>query len=194
MCARDVTGVVAASDGDLARAIASMPPGSADVAESELYRRFAPRVRLYGLRHLRNEEAARDLAQQVLWLTIERLRTGAVHDADQVASFILGTSRTMARDLRRREQRRDHLQQRFGERDVSQQPPFGDAVDLDRLDACLQRLADRDRQVLLLTFYAEKTAGEVGQALGLVEGHVRVIRHRALERLRQCVMPRTEVR
>ena len=194
MCPKDLIGEAAESDGDLARAIASVPPGSADVAESELYRRFAPRVRLYGLRHLRNEDAARDLAQQVLWLTIERLRTGAVRDADQIASFIFGTSRQMAHDVRRRERRRDRLQQRFGERELSQQPPIGDSLDLDRLEACLRHLSDRDRHVLVLTFYAEKTAGEVGHLLGLVEGHVRVIRHRALERLRQCVLSKTEVR
>ena len=52
---------VDASDGDLARAVAARGPGSAEAAESELYRRFAPRVRLYGRRHLRDEEAARDL-------------------------------------------------------------------------------------------------------------------------------------
>lgn len=69
-------------------------------AESELYRRFAPRVRLYGLRHLRNEDAARDLVQQVMLLTIEKLRSGSVRDADQIALFVLGVSRTMPHDLR----------------------------------------------------------------------------------------------
>jgi len=51
-----------ASDGELARAIASAPPGAAQDEESELYRRFAYRVRLYGLKHLR-DEAARLLPQ-----------------------------------------------------------------------------------------------------------------------------------
>jgi len=35
-------------------------------AEAELFRRMAPRIRLYGLRHLRHEHAADDLTQQVL--------------------------------------------------------------------------------------------------------------------------------
>src|ERR1700755_664348 len=69
---------VDSSDGDLARAVAARMPGSADDAELELYLRFAPRVRLYGLRHLREEEAARDLVQQVMLLTIEKLRGGAI--------------------------------------------------------------------------------------------------------------------
>ena len=38
--------------------------------------RLAPRVRLYGLRHLRDPQAAADLAQQVLLMTLERLRAG----------------------------------------------------------------------------------------------------------------------
>ena len=67
------TALIGATDGDLARAIAARA-GTADAAETELYRRFAPRVRLYGLRHLRDEDAARDLMQQVLLLTIEKLR------------------------------------------------------------------------------------------------------------------------
>ena len=45
----------------------------AEAAEAELYRRFAPRVRLYGLRHLRDEDEARDLSQQVMLLVIEKL-------------------------------------------------------------------------------------------------------------------------
>jgi len=85
-----------ASDGDLARAIASAPPGAAQAEESELYRRFAYRVRLYGLKHLRDEAAADDLAQQVLLVTIERLRAGEVRNPDEIGSFVLGTSRMLA--------------------------------------------------------------------------------------------------
>jgi RNA polymerase sigma-70 factor (ECF subfamily) len=162
-------------------------PGSARGAEGELYRRFAPRVRLYGLRHLRDEEAARDLVQQVMLLTIERLRGGTVRDPTQIASFILGTSRTMARDLQRRERRRNSLRLTDGGTTLVVEASTGTTFDLERLDRCMQHLADRDRTVLLLTFYAEKKAHEVGRELGLAEGNVRVIRHRALERLRRCL-------
>jgi len=181
------------SDGDLARAIGARGPGSREAAESELYRRFAPRVRLYGLRHLRNEDAARDLAQQVLLLAIQKLRSGSVRDADQIASFILGVSRTMANDQKRREWRREKLRKSFPP------PPAWDAragdllLDLDRLEACLARLAERDRMVVLLTFYAERSAGDVGRELGVTEGNVRVIRHRAIQRLRTCLMSHEEV-
>src|SRR3954463_13214709 len=105
------------SDGDLARTVAARDPLSAEAAESELYRRFAPRVRLYGLRHLREDDAARDLVQQVMLLVIEKLRAGAIRETDQIASFILGVSRTIAVDLKRVERRREKLRETFMDRD-----------------------------------------------------------------------------
>jgi RNA polymerase sigma-70 factor (ECF subfamily) len=181
------------SDGDLARAVAALQAGSAEAAETELYRRFAPRVRLYGLRHLRNEDAAGDLVQQVMLLTIEKLRSGSVRDADQIASFILGASRMMAKDLKRREWRREKLREAFLPPSVAEMPPADVPLDIDRLESCLARLAERERSVVLLTFYAEKSGNEVGQELRLTTGNVRVIRHRAIERLRKCIALREAV-
>jgi len=188
--------IVDSSDGDLARAVAargSRSTEAAEAAESELYRRFAPRVRLYGLRHLRDEDAARDLVQQVMLLTIEKLRGGSVRDVDQIASFVLGVSRTMAKDLKRLEWRREKLREVFIVPDVVEAPVADARLDVDRLEACLARLAERERIVVLLTFYAERTAGEVSKELGVKEGNVRVIRHRAVERLRTCMTSREVV-
>ena len=162
-------------------------------AESELYRRFAPRVRLYGLRHLRDEDAARDLAQHVMLLAIEKLRGGSIREADQIASFILGCSRTIARDLKRREWRREKQRETFMVPDAFDIPAADSTLDADHLERCLARLAERERMVVVLTFYGEKTAGEVGHELGVKEGNVRVIRHRAIERLRTCMMSRDGV-
>jgi len=181
------------SDGDLAREIAGTGAGSAEPAESELYRRFAPRVRLYGLRHLRDEDAARDLIQQVMLLTIQRLRDGSVRDCDQIASFILGVSRTLTRDLMRKERRRERLRQVFVDAHAFAPPAADATLDRDRLEACLSRLAQRERLVVFSTFYAEKTASEVAEDLGLSEGNVRVIRHRAVDRLRKCMVAQEAV-
>jgi RNA polymerase sigma-70 factor (ECF subfamily) len=179
--------IAQSSDGDLARTVAARGPGTAESAESELYRRFAPRVRLYGLRHLRDEEAARDLAQQVMLVTIEKLRAGSVRDLDQIASFVLGVSRSMAKNLKRLEWRREKLLETFTIPDVVEAPVEDAALDVGRLEGCLGRLAERERLVVLLTFYAERTSNEVAQELGLNDGNVRVIRHRAIEHLRRCM-------
>jgi RNA polymerase sigma-70 factor, ECF subfamily len=190
---------VNASDGELARAIASSfakatedrarGSGAAQEAETELYRRFAPRVRLYGLRHLRDEESARDLVQQVMMLTIEKLRRGAVRDPDQIASFVLGTSRTMAIAVRRKDMRHELLRDKFLVAPAAHAAPeAGATLDLDRLEQCMTQLADRERSVVFLTFYAESAAASVAAEIGVSEGNVRVIRHRALAKLRACVL------
>ena len=83
--------------------------------------------------------------------------------------------------------RREKLRETFMQTDVMVVPAEGSTLDVDRLERCLARLAERERMVVLLTFYAERSAGEVGRELGATEGNVRVIRHRAVERLRTCM-------
>ena len=187
-------GILGSTDGDLARAIAARQPAAAEAAEGELFRRFAPRVRLYGLRHLRNEDAAADLVQQAMLVTIEKLRSGVIRDADQIASFILGTCRMMAKDLKRKEWRRERLRDAYLPSTIAEAGSADRTLDLDRLDKCLAQLADRERSVVLLTFYAEKSGSEVAKEMQLTAGNVRVIRHRAIERLRECIASREEPR
>jgi RNA polymerase sigma-70 factor (ECF subfamily) len=192
---RAETGLSTASDGDLATAIAAAPAGAAQAEESELYRRFARRVRLYGLRHLRDDAAADDLAQQVLLVAIERLRAGEVRNPDEIGSFILGTSRMVAGSMSRKTRRREALLALFHAPDRYVEPPDAAAGDIDAMERCLHGLAERDRRVLLLTFYAEKTSAEIAAELGVTGTVVRVARHRALGRLRDCVgMPETSTR
>jgi RNA polymerase sigma-70 factor (ECF subfamily) len=180
--------LAAAGDEALARRIAAGPAGSTDAEETELYRRFAPRVRLYGRRHLRSHAAADDLAQEVLLLTIERLRAGEVRRPEEIGSFILGTSRMMAHGERRIARRREALAARFLDRTAETPAADGAALDSPRVAACLRALADRDRLVVMLTFYADREAPRIADDLALSPGAVRAIRHRAMARLRECVL------
>lgn len=178
----------AVSDEALARRIAGGRAGSTDAEEAELYRRFAPRVRLYGRRHLRNDAAADDLAQDVLLLTFERLRASDVRRPEEIGSFILGTSRMMAHGERRLARRREALAARFMDTTTAIAPSSTTALDAPRVAACLRALAERDRLVVMLTFYADREAPRIAADLGISPGAVRVIRHRAMARLRDCVL------
>jgi RNA polymerase sigma-70 factor (ECF subfamily) len=183
-----------ATDGDLARRIAAEPDGGAEPEEAELYRRFAPRVRLYGRRHLRDDAAAQDLAHEVLVIAIERLRAGSVRDPEQIGSFILSTARLTASAQRRTGNRREQLAA-----EALRPPATGsafrapatedalDAVDLPRVARCLGTLEAHARQVIILTYYAERTAAQIAAELGGTSGAIRIARHRAMERLRGCM-------
>ena len=173
----------------LARAVAAAAPGQAREAEAELYRMLAPRARRYGLRHLRDPHAADDLMQHVMALTLEQLRSGRLHDPERVASFVLGACRLTVQELQRGERRRQELLQCYGDillPELTAAPSTGHR----RVADCLQRLPERERSVVLLSFVEEREAGDIGAALGLSAGNVRVIRHRAIARLRDCVESR----
>lgn len=181
-------------DGALARRILAAAPRRDPAAESEFCRRFATRIRLYGLRHLRSEAAAADLTQDVLLMTLQKLRSGAVREPDRLASFVLGTCRQVVIDGRRSGARREKLLGMFAEDMTLLVEDDTDALDANRVQDCLGRLSERERAVLMLTFYDDRPADAVGLELGLSAGNVRVIRHRAIERLKALMQASEEVR
>jgi RNA polymerase sigma-70 factor, ECF subfamily len=172
------------NDAELVRLIGL---GSEREAEAELFQRMAPRIRLYGLRHLRNEAAAEDLVQQVLITTLEALRAGRLLEPEKLASFVLGTCRMTVLDLRRGAQRRERLLERFGGDVPGPSPSPMPSLDRDLLARCLQNLKERERTVVVMTFYDEQAGGDVARLLGVSEANVRVMRHRAIHQLRACM-------
>ena len=171
-------------DADLAVRIGS---GSDPEAEAELFQRMAPRISLYGLRHLRNAHAAEDLAQQVVLTTLEALRAGRLREPEKLTSFVRGICRMTVLDLRRGARRREQLMERFGAdlpmSDLSSPP----RLDHERLTRCVQGLRERERTIVVMTFYDERTGADVAGFLGISEANVRVVRHRAIHQLRECM-------
>lgn len=157
------------------------------VEEEELYRRFARRIRLYGLRHLRDAEGAEDLVQDVLLLVLGKLRAGEVRDVDQLPSFVLGTCRMLVRNKIRGEARRRALLERF-EAPVSPiEPPSELRLDMTRLAECMAKLSERARTITVLSFYADRSSTEIAEEMWVSPNNVRVMRHRALAALQQCM-------
>lgn len=190
MSGRDTAPLAARSDGELARDVASSSAGGAAAAEAELYRRFARRVRLFGVRHLRDDMAADDLVQQVMLIAITRLRGGEIRHPDEIGSFILSTSRMVATGLRRTERRRQQLHVRIEGGEPTDMPRDERLLDADRIKPCLASMRERERSILLLTFYGERTAAEIAESMGMTAGAVRVARHRAVAAMRDCLESR----
>ncbi len=163
-------------DAELARRIAAGDPE----AEAPFCRRFAPRIRLFGLKHLRNEAAAADLVQDVLIVALQKLRAGAVREPERIASFMLGMARQMMLDLMRNSGRRERILNEFPIELIPVEDPVADEPDEGQLQHCLQALPERERTVLVMTFYDDCPADALGTQLGLSPGNVRVIRHRGL--------------
>jgi RNA polymerase sigma-70 factor (ECF subfamily) len=172
------------TDGELAQQIGR---GDNRVAEAELFQRMAPRIRLYGLRHLREAHAADDLVQQVLVITLEALRAGRLREGEKLASFVLGTCRMTVLDLRRNAQRKERLLELYGTDMLAPGATAIPMLDHEQLTRCVQGLKERERAVVVMTFYDEKTAADAARFLGVSDANLRVIRHRAIRQLRDCM-------
>jgi RNA polymerase sigma-70 factor (ECF subfamily) len=172
------------SDAELVVQIGS---GSDPEAEAELFRRMAPRIRLYGLRHLRDEDASQDLTQEVLITTLEALRAGRLRKPEQLGSFVLGTCRMTVLDQRRGAHRKERLLEQFGADVLAPAQPSAPHLDDEQLARCVQNLKERERAVVVMTFYDERSGADVAGFLGVSEANVRVIRHRAIHQLRDCM-------
>lgn len=174
------------SDAALLAAIAAGGAGRRE-AERVLCRRYAPRIRLYGLRHLRDEERAHDLVQSVLLGVLEAAREGRVRAPEQVVRFILGTCRNAVLRLRELDRRAEPVGDEVLVAAAGGTEAPRDTVNAAVLLRCLGSLGDRARRVLELSFHEELDSEQVAARLGLSRGNVRVIRHRALAALRACL-------
>lgn len=157
--------------------------------DAELCRRFAPRIRLYGLKHLRTEERARELVQAVLLAVLEALRAARVQRPDQLDRYVLGTCRNLADRIRRGDDRIEPV-------DLDALPWSGtsgpDPLDVGALMRCMSRLDARAQSIVSLTFGRETSVDEIAGAMAMTPGNVRVARHRALAALRRCLFERGE--
>ena len=90
-------------------------------------------------------------------------------------------------DLRRGAQRKQRLLEQFGADLLAPVPSPLPHIDQEQLTRCVQNLKERERAVVVMTFYDERTGADVAGFLGVSEANVRVIRHRAIHRLRECM-------
>src|SRR6266545_2501935 len=67
------------------------------VAEDELVRRYQQRILATLTSVTRDREASRDLAQDVLIITLRAVRSGKLNDPEKLSLFILGTARILAK-------------------------------------------------------------------------------------------------
>jgi RNA polymerase sigma-70 factor (ECF subfamily) len=90
-------------------------------------------------------------------------------------------------DQRRGTQRKERLLEQFGGDLRAPVQSFLPLLDHEQLTRCVQNLKERERAVVVMTFYDEQTSADVAGFLSVSEANVRVIRHRAIHQLRDCM-------
>jgi RNA polymerase sigma-70 factor, ECF subfamily len=161
-------------------------------AEEELCQRFAPVVRAFARRRLRGADAVEELAQDALLLMIEALRQGRVEQPERIGGFVLGICRSLAFDRARQRERREALWQQYGPalHVVSLEAVERESYEIAHLEDCLSQLSKRSRDLLRLGYVESRPHEEVASALQISPSNARVLRHRTLASLRDCMSKR----
>ncbi|MBL4684551.1 MAG: RNA polymerase sigma factor [Nannocystaceae bacterium] len=158
-------------------------------SEARLLSRVHPSILAFARRRLNSRADVDEFCQDACLLLVEALRTRKVEEPERFWAFALGVCRNMSRGAVRRQERRRELWEAYGPRGTA----CLDQYDLEahdrrgHLEDCLARLSVRAREVIGRSFFDESSACEIAEALRISEGNVRVVRHRTLVALRECL-------
>ncbi len=159
-------------------------------AFAELVRRHIDWVYSLARRLVSNPQSAEDVNQAVFILVAQKAPLLAAHR--QLNGWLFRATRYCAANaLKQQAARRRHEQEASAMR-AEQSPPEENLNPLwqeiaPHLDAALARLNAPDREALLLKYYQNKTAAEVGATLGVSEEAAKKRLQRALDRLRTAL-------
>ena len=155
---------------------------------ADLCLRYAPAVRTFWRRRLRGTDAVDEATQDVLLRFVQAWKKGAIVDRERVGGFVLGICRNLARERVRSNERRAELWAEFGSVLASNdEKPDVAKYQLAQLEDCLSQMTQRSRDVIRHAFIEGESAAEIAMRMAISEGNVRVVRHRALESLRECM-------
>ena len=160
-------------------------------AEGEVCREFAPRIRAIALRHLRDRSSADDIVQEVLASVVVALRGGRIEHPEHLGAYVFSACRRRIADAHRTEARRSALRNEIcitgAPATKHAQVPEEKHLDVDQVVLALTPLSGRERQIINETFTADRSAEEIAESIGTTPGHVRVLRHRALAKMRAAL-------
>jgi RNA polymerase sigma-70 factor (ECF subfamily) len=161
-------------------------------AAAAVCRRFVPVVRAFARRRVVKTDAVDEFTQDVMLVLIEALGAGKLEQPERLAGFVLGICRNLARDRARQRERRVALLAEYAGALAALESEAPDKITYEilHLEDCLSSLSQRARDVVRLAYAEAMSHVDVAQALSLSEGNARVLRHRSLNALRECMSRR----
>ena len=170
------------SDMDLMRAYADR---QSEPAFAELVRRHVNLVYSVALRHTRNAPDAQD-ATQAVFIILARKAAGLRHRTTLTGWLYETTRFTVRQLLRTRARQQVREQEAYVQSTLNETETGGVWRQLEPLlEDAMSRLSEKERTLLALRFFENKTGAEAAILLGIQEGAAHKRAERALEKLRK---------
>jgi RNA polymerase sigma factor (sigma-70 family) len=159
--------------------------GHSEEAFRALVERHLALVRGVARRLVRDDALAQDVTQAVFILLARK--AGSLRPGTVVAGWLYQTTRRVAWQALRADRRRQRHHEELAN---MQQGPDSDSLWQElapHLEQAMARLADRDRDAVLLRYFENQSFADVAQALNLSEAAAKMRVGRALEKLRTSI-------
>lgn len=144
----------------------------------------------YAYVHLRDRDAAEDIAAQVFHRLLDAQQAGRAPSTD-LRAWLYQVARNLIVDHTRRQRHRDHAPlSETMEAHGDVESAVDRALQADSTYDALLQLNPRQREVILLRYLQELDVDETAAVLGISSGAVKTLQHRALTNLRRIMQAR----
>jgi len=152
-----------------------------------IVRRYEAELLRYASRMTCDSGAAQDIVQNT-FIRLFRKWEGTLDPSPQLSSWLYRVAHNCAVDYIRKESRRRDLHLRQAEEkedfvDPDRGEKSGISEGAERAVAVLQKLSMRERQLVILKVYEEKSYREISNITGLTVGNVGYILHHAMKKM-----------
>jgi len=158
---------------------------------SDIYDRYFLQMYNYALSRLKTKSEAEDAVQETFLSLAMNIKK--IDDPTSLASsgYVMTTLKNKIIDIKRKKKRDMNIV----ESTVLEHIEFDDSViDLlikseqkERLEKAVEALKGRDRHILLMRLYEERSFEDIAKLTGISEGNVKNVYYRALEKLRKIL-------
>ena len=162
-------------------------------AESRLVERYSDGLRFLLLRRTRDDERARDLVQDTLYIAISKLREIDLENPERLAGYLRGIAIRVALNAGRRQQREPYAMEVEAVGQIpDREPKQFDHVAREQTRAAVHKLLQsmpmkRDREILTRFYVQDQDKEEICRALGLDSLHFNRVLFRAKNRFRKLL-------
>jgi len=157
--------------------------GRSEPAFETLVSRYINLVHSAALRQVGDAHLAQEITQVVFIILARKARSLGPHTI--LSAWLYRATRYVAADSLKIQRRRQHYEQEAYMRSLVNEPPADTWAQLaPLLDEAMGALGETDRSALVLRFFENKTAREIGLALRMAEPAAQKRVARALEKLR----------
>lgn len=173
--------------GKIGRELDAMP-----IDEVLLAKKYRERLLYFGLRRLRDRNAAEGLAQEVILRVIQATREGRLRDESKLGSFVFGVAANLLKEKFREKSQRQSYEN--SQADPADQPWLADVQadafleeQIAQVRRALAQLDSKDKELLTRCFYDAVPLPELADKMGISYSALRKRKSRALKRLKSIL-------